>query len=173
MSVERIHALLEEPQLNGGGDTKEFDDTQLVIPSFNFVCNGTVVKWIMRGEKWNDNRNQFPELQIWRPTGGNMYQKVNGTQIILTDEHDSEVYEYQLSIPLGFQTGDILGLLQPDKGVSRLRVAYDDDGDSVYYTGTVEDDIFDIEAAMAKTGTPLITLEISKFSIRHNWWGNH
>ena len=167
MSAERIHALLEEPQLDGRGDTKEFDDQQLLFPSFSFMCNGSIVKWIFRAEKWNSGCNEFPELQVWRPAEGSTYEKVNSTQVTVTDESESEVYEYSLEVPLLVQPGDVLGLLQPDKGVSRLRVAYDDNGDSVYYvfSGSPENIVFGIgDADMTKTDTPLITLEICKFN---------
>ena len=167
MSAARVYAVLEEPQINGGRDTKEFDDQQLLFPSFSFTCSGLIMKWIMRAEKWNNGRNEFPELQIWRPDEGSTYQKVNSTIITLTEENESEVYEYPLEVSLLFQPGDILGVLQPDKNVARVRVAYDDHGDSVYYvfSGTTENSVLDTGAAgiMTKTGTPLITLEISEF----------
>jgi hypothetical protein len=166
MSADRVFAVLEEPQINGGRDTKEFDDQQILLPSFSLTCSGLIVKWIMRAEKWNSGRNEFPELQIWRPDEGSTYRKVNSTQITLTEENESEVYEYPLEVPLLFQPGDILGVLQPDKDFARVQVAYDDHGDSVYYvfSGTAENSVLDIGAAdMTKTGTPLITLEISEF----------
>ena len=123
MSVERVYALLGIPPLQTG-DRRDFNNQQLIFPSITFTCSGEVVKWIMAG-KWNDqeDRDKFPELQIWRSSGDSTYQKQNSTVISVTSREDDDVYEFSVVPPLPFQPGDILGLRQPPRGVSRLQVA--------------------------------------------------
>ena len=169
MSVERVYALLGLPPLQTGM-RRDFSNRQLIFPSITFTCSGEVVKWKMAG-KWNDegNRDQFPELQIWRSSGDSIYQKQNSTVISMTSQEDNDVYEFSVAPPLPFQPGDILGLRQPRDGVSRLQVGYDNGGDSVYYgTGANQNnDVFDISGSGVTTSTdiPLVTVEIGKLHI--------
>ena len=156
MSVERLYALLQT------GMGKDLNNRQLIFPSMMFTCSGEIVKWIMAG-KWNnqDNRNQYPELQIWRSSGESTYQKQNSTVISVTSQEVDGVYEFPVTPPLPFLPGDILGLRQPHKGVSRLQVRYDIGGDSVYYsTGANKNNyVFNISGSgFMTTGVPLVTV---------------
>ena len=160
-----MYALNNIPPLNTGM-RKDFDDRQMIFPDITFTCDGDVVKWIMAGKWNNDPRNQFPELQIWRLSQDTTYTKQNGTSITADNKEEDDIYEYTLTTPLSFQSGDILGILQPDKDDSKLQVRYDDGGDSVYYhTGAdVNNDIFDISAngVTTETDIPLVTVVIGK-----------
>lgn len=163
MSVERVYALLE---LNAGM-RKDFNDRHMIFPHITFTCSGEVVQWIVAG-KWNNgNRQQYPELQIWRPSGGTAYVKLNSTSLSPDEKENDDVYEYRADPPLPFQPGDVLGVWQPDDGDSRLQVRYDNAGDSVYYyTGaTGNSDSFDTTAngVEMETDIPLVTVEIGKF----------
>ena len=164
MSEERVYALNNIPPLNTGLRT-DFDDQQMIFPDITFTCDGDVVKWIMAG-RWNFDHNQFPELQIWRLSQGTTYTKQNGTSITADNRESDDIYEYILTTPLPFQSGDILGILQPNNDISKLQVGYDGDGDSVYYhTGAdVNNDIFDINGLGVTTETdiPLVTVVIGK-----------
>ena len=165
MSVERVYALLGIPPLQTG-ERRDFNNQQLIFPSITFTCSGEVVKWIMAGRWRGGNRDEFPELQIWRSSGDSTYQKEGSTVISVTNEEDDDVYEFPVAPPLPFQPGDILGLRQPRGGDSRLQVRYDNGGDSVYY-GTAanqNNDIFDISGSGVTTSTdiPLVTVEIGK-----------
>ena len=72
--------------------------------------------------------DKFPELQIWRPTGDDgVYTKV-GYTTIMTEESDSELYEYPLSSPLDFQAGDVFGYYQPNPNQSQWSVLFEVDG---------------------------------------------
>ena len=160
MSVERIYALLCST-----GMRKDFNDRQIIFPDITFSCSGEVVKWIV-AEKWDANKMNPPELQIWRLSEGsnNNYRKLNSTIILPGSKEDDEVYEYTVDPPLPFQPGDILGVLQP--GGSKLKVRYEKDGDSVYYYSEAEvnNEVFDISGTSISTETdlPLVTVEIGK-----------
>ena len=164
MSVERVYALFGIPELNTGTE-KQFDDQQLIFPDITFTCSGKVVKWIMAG-KWNNGRDKYPEFQIWRLSGDSTYVKLNSTVISAASQEDDDVYEYTVDPPLPFQPGDILGVLQPDSGDSRLEVNYDDAGDSVYfYTGSTDNNnVFNIAGGnvVTQTDLPLVTVEFGK-----------
>ena len=160
MSMERVIALLSPV-----GMRKDFSDEQLIFPDITFTCSGEVVKWIMGG-KWNNqvDRNSYPELQIWRPSGGTTYSKEQSTTIMPMSEEGDRVYEFPVEPPLPFQPGDILGVRQPDKDVSRLQVYYDNGGDSVYYQKDIDDSQeFDITDGNVMTDLPLVTVEIGEF----------
>ena len=55
----------------------------------------------------------FPELQIWRNTGGSNYTKANFSILSSSTPDSNNIVEYNLSTPLEFQEGDILGVYQP------------------------------------------------------------
>ena len=166
MSVERVYALLGIPPLQTRM-RKNFNNQQLIFPSITFTCSGEVVKWIMAVRWRGRRRDEFPELQIWRSSGGDStYQKQNSTTILSVTSEDDGVYEFPAAPPLPFQPGDILGLRQPPGSDSRLQVGYDNGGDSVYYgTGANQNnDIFDISGSgvTTRTGISLVTVEIGK-----------
>ena len=157
-----MYALLGIPPLQTG-IRDEFDNQQLIFPSIMFNCSGEVVKWTLGG-RWNSSDNQFPELQIWRSLGDSIYEKQNSTIISVTEREDDDVYEFPVAPSLPFQPGDILGILQPDRSDSRLRVYYDDHGDSVNYgtRASVNNELFIINDSSVTTSTniPLVTVEI-------------
>lgn len=84
------------------------------------------MKWIV-GAKYDnkENRVNYPEVQIWRPTGDSTYQKLNGTTIIPAAERRSRIYEFIVDPPLPVQQGDVLGVFQPPQDNSKLLVDYD------------------------------------------------
>ena len=67
----------------------------------------------------------YPDLQVWRRTGTNTFNKVGNTTLrVETGNRDMTYYEYSLLTPLSFQTGDVLGIFQPDMGRNRLRLYF-------------------------------------------------
>ena len=168
MSAERVYALLD---ITDRKKARFFREEQLAIfPDITFTCSGEVVKWIMGG-RFRDSEDRFPELQTWRPSGGSVYQKVNSTVIsgLYFEESDDEVYMYTVDPPLPFQPGDILGLFHPDAGDSVLRLYYDRDSTSVFYsqylsmseTGNTLFNVSD-DKVITRNGIPLVTAGIGK-----------
>lgn len=156
-------------------DVDSLNKEQHLIPHINFTCNGTITKWTV-GAKW-ENRNDrlyFPDLQIWRKSGENMYTKVRNFTIFADSENPSGVYEYVPDPPLEFEEGDVLGIFQPDK--PRLKVYYVENVGSVNYhydTGsakTPEDSSISLNGANIGTmvALPLVTVEICEFPILSN-----
>jgi len=147
------------------------DRQQRIIPFINFTCDGTITKWIVDGG-WNDGgmHDWYPDLQIWRRTGTNMFTKVGNTTLRVEDGSDSVTYyEYNLTTPLNFQAGDGLGIFQPDMGKNRLRMYFlSGVGPQNYYETLDNNDIVEPPTDMLTLGTvfqndlPLITVEICK-----------
>ena len=119
MSRERMDTLLHRV-----GKKRFVDTAQVIFPGINFTCNGSIQSLIF-GAQWQGNSSSFPELQIWRPNGSYSYSKVRSTVINMTEENTSELYQYNLTSPLAFGPGDILGYYQP---ASQLGLYFELDG---------------------------------------------
>ena len=91
----------------------------------NFACSGNIQSLIF-GAKWKSGSNQsFPELQIWRLNESeSYYTKVSNALIKVAGENTSKLYWYNLTSPLAFEAGDILGYYQPDISTCQLALYY-------------------------------------------------
>ena len=146
------------------------DKQQRIIPHINFTCDGAITKWIVAG-KWNDGERHdwYPDLQIWRSSGASMFTKVGNTTLQVEGGSDiMTYYEYNLTTPLDFQTGDVLGIFLPDKGKNRLRVYFQSGvGPQNYYETLARDaveppsDVFTLGTVL-QNDIPLVAVEISK-----------
>ena len=155
-----------------GGTLRNRDQQQRIIPSIAFRCNGSITKWIVAA-KWEDGggRNYFPELQIWRSSFGRLYRRISTSTLTATAENANSVYEHTPSSPLPFQGGDILGIFQPSRAASRLRVYYVDNvGPPNYYydrrfnVNTPPIGFFFITSSTStQNDQPLVAVELSKF----------
>ena len=101
----------------------------------NFTCNGNIQSLIF-GAMWTDGSNQsFPELQIWRRETES-YIKVSSALIKVPRENASNRYWYNLTSPLAFGAGDILGYYQPDISTCQLALYFDrqaEEGHPAYF----------------------------------------
>ena len=147
---------------------------QQVTPDIRFTCDGMVTKWIV-GADWNSGGNSYPELQIWRSSGNDMYQKINGTCIVVDTENDDSLYEYDDFAPIPVQAGDVLGVFVPQNGDSKLRLqAESEHGPTNYYIRTADSDtVSPYDSIDLQQDTPqvsssvyhlLVTVEIGKHS---------
>ena len=89
-----------------------YQNTQGIIPSMKFTCNGSIRTWIFAADfkRPSSINDAFTELQIWRPLGG-YYIKV-GNSTVKTGKNISKIYYYHLSTPLKYRAGDIVGYYQ-------------------------------------------------------------
>ena len=106
------------------GRKRFLDTAQVLFSGMNFTCNGSIQSLIF-GAQWQGNSSSFPELQIWRPQGSYSYSKVRSTLINMTGENTLQLYQYNLTSPLAFGPGDILGYYQP---TSQLGLYFELDG---------------------------------------------
>jgi len=151
--------------------TKPAHRQQRIIPHINFTCDGAITKWIVAG-RWDEDPNNewYPDIQIWRSTGTNMFTKVVNTTLRVEGGSDIVTYyEYSLTTPLNFQAGDVLGIFQPDRRRNRLRVYFQSGvGPRNYYETLASNDIVEPPSDMFTLGAmfqndfPLVAVEICK-----------
>ena len=101
----------------------------------SFTCSGALNKWTIVAKPVGGG-SRFPQLQIWRSTGGRSYERV--AQSMVDDSvpvaTTAFVYEHTPTTPLQFQAGDILGVFTPP--VPRLTFKYQEQGGPLnYYIG--------------------------------------
>ena len=96
------------------------DRRQYIYPEMKFSCNGSVTKWIYGAVNQNRATGDLPELQIWRQTGPNSYNKQGSSLVTANISIAPNVYEYYPVTPLEFQEGDIFGVHIPDDNNSQL-----------------------------------------------------
>ena len=75
------------------------------------------------------NANQYPRFQLWRSNGTSTYLKVyesipDSSRFTTADNSGLTIAEYVPPAPIPFQTGDVLGVYQPDIDDRRLSVVH-------------------------------------------------
>ena len=93
---------------------------QYIYPEMKFSCNGSVTKWIYGAVDQNRVKGNLPELQIWRQTGPNSYNKQGSSLVTTNSTGNPNVHEYYPMTPLEFQEGDIFGVYIPRDSNSQL-----------------------------------------------------
>ena len=113
----------------GGG----LDDEFRLNPGESFSCSGTMTGLLLVGAV-RTGRNQYPEIQIWRNTDGNTYTRQASQEIRLNpgDFSPDGVLQYNLTTPISYQSGDVLGVYQPRQQDSVVRVYYDANASTTY-----------------------------------------
>ena len=115
----------------GGG----LDDEFRLTPGESFSCSGTMTGLFLVGAvRTGRGRDEYPEIQIWRNTGGNTYTRQGSEEITLNpgDFSPDGVLQYNLTTPISYQSGDVLGVYQPDQSDSVVRVYYDSNASNTY-----------------------------------------
>ena len=164
MSVERMKILLG---LETVGSAVARAQRQQITPAITFTCNGMITKWIV-GADWNGGESLYPELQVWRSIGNDVYQKINGTFIKIGTKLSNRIYEYNFS-PIPFLAGDILGVFVPRNMISKLRIRSEaNHGPLNYYIPTAKMadmssyDTIDLQQNTPELYHPLVTVEIGE-----------
>ena len=167
MSRERVHILLG---LETVGNRIFTERRQQITPDITFTCDGHITKWIV-GANWADTRSLYPELQVWRNVGNDVYRKINGTVINITAQSPTRIYEYDNFSPIPVLAGDILGVFIPQTSSSKLLLWSErDNNPTVYYvdTDSATESSIDLQRMPPLHSTsyfPLVTLEISKYHL--------
>ena len=79
MSVERMRWLLDIDSMPGVMQT---EGNQQLYPDMRFACNGVITKWFIGAEIQDAGEIlHSSELQVWRRTHNNTYQKIHRTMI--------------------------------------------------------------------------------------------
>ena len=173
MSVERMRILR---RLETVGSATNPDQRQQITPDIKFTCDGMITKWIV-GANWDSSDSLYPELQVWRNIGNDMYQKINGTFITAPTENSNRIYEYDNFSPIPFQAGDILGVFLPENELARLSLLSEITDSPTNYYLTTDDfdfespfDTIDIQSTQSMRSQayhPLVSVEIGKAGYNH------
>ena len=116
MELELLNRRAEKIPGGGEGTGGGLDNEFRLILSESFSCSGILTSLLLVGTV-RGGRNQYPEIQIWRNTGSNTYTR-NGSKHIklnLGDFSPDGVLRYNLTTPISFQSGDVLGVYQPNR----------------------------------------------------------
>ena len=154
-----------------GGDVHR-SRRQQITPDMNFTCDGMITKWIV-GANWGSSASFYPELQVWRNIGNDVYQKINGTVLNIGTESSNRIYEYENFSPIPFLAGDILGVFIPRAMLCKLRLRAEDGRGPLNYYIPTEDtasispydtiDLLNTPQIITLVYHRLVTVEISKF----------
>ena len=155
------------------GAITNIERRQQITPDMRFTCNGMITKWIIGADWGNDDDDTlFPELQVWRSSEDNKYQKINGTVVNInwgTWYYYDRVYEYPVS-QIPFRSGDILGVFIPTDDRSRIRLRAESERGPVNYYIPTDDTVtispfssIDIQQNAA-VYRPLVSVEIGEYT---------
>lgn len=143
---------------------------QQITPDIKFTCDGMITKWIIGADYVFSTL--FPELQVWRNIGNDVYQKINGTSIAIHNISSNHIYEYVDFPPIPFQAGDILGVFIPQTESSRLALLSELSESPINYYITTDDtdsespyDTIDLQntpALLSQGYQPAVSVEIGK-----------
>ena len=102
-----------------------------LIPGMNFTCSGTITSLLIGASyRAGGTRIRFPEVQLWRiGSGGNFYtrQAIQEIRLAAGDFSPDGVLQYNLTTPISFQSGDVLGVYQPLECDSLVTLFYNID----------------------------------------------
>ena len=153
-------------QVLGNTELDTVASRQVLVPSINFTCNGTITKWIF-GANWRGFSPALTEFQIWRSVSSTTYRKMSGTEVRVGGRNSSDMYEYQLQTSMEFQEGDILGYFQPIANRSQLDLYLEDSNRiTTYHQSLCVDclspsptgDTFSLTSAPSDTRYPVIAV---------------
>ena len=130
---KRAEKISPSDESNSTGDSLTDEFRLLLTESFN--CSGTMTGLLLVGTIKSvtgpESKNRYPQIHIWRHTdNGSTYTKQDmySQEIRLTEGKFSPdgVLQYNLTTPIPFQSGDLLGVYQPPIDNSVVRLYYDD-----------------------------------------------
>ena len=104
------------------------DEEFRLMPDLTFNCNGTLKGFLLGAEvrPIHQNRNRYPEFQVWRKQANESYSRQARGYIRLAagDFSPDGVLQYNLTTPIQLQSGDVLGVYQPSEGDSVASLFY-------------------------------------------------
>ena len=106
-------------------ESSDFLDRELrVVPDWNFTCNSTITSLLL-GVDIITGKTEYPEVQTWR-RNGNQFTRIDSRMIVLSPGNFSAsgVFQYHLTTPIPVVVGDMIGVYQPRKGRSVVRIYY-------------------------------------------------
>ena len=124
-------------KIPGGERSDEgLEDEFRLIGDTSFTCSGTITNLQLGGTvRGGGMRTEYPEIQLWRiMTGSGFYTQQARQEIRLAEGDFSPdgVLRYNLTTPIQFQSGDVLGVYQPEEMESVVRIYYNSEVSNTY-----------------------------------------
>ena len=158
MELDLITKRVEKISDDGINEDSLDDKFRLLYESFS--CSGNMTGLLFVGlYRTGGGRNQYPEIQLWRNTGGNMYTRQASELMQLSAGVFSPdgVYQYNLTTPMSFESGDRLGVYQPAIVDSIVRVYYRSATATTYELGENPSSTIDISSNLKHDEQVLIS----------------
>jgi len=112
-------SCVDNPDVNQPGirSTNIDGGRQVIIPNATFKCNGRISRIAVSMEPLGTPTNNYPEIQIWRPSSPGIYNRVAQEQLGFGNKSGSSVIYYIINKPINslieFQIGDVIGYYEP------------------------------------------------------------
>ena len=169
---------MSNPDVSTPGEYVVTDITQVIIPSFNFSCNGRITGITISMLRTAYERGYLPVFQVWHPlsSDSNVYSKiaqinVHDTGTRITRSH--HIYNVSLngSDQIEFQLGDVIGYYQPSQSVIKVGNDYNPNH-TLYYKSDVDHTIATINISSEEYSKasvqPLISVMTSEYTTYSN-----
>ena len=128
MQLDLLRKNARSINYRGGQSANMLNAEFRLFPSMNFTCSGRLTGLLLAGDiRWrNGLRDRYPEIQIWRNVENDRYIRQASQEIRLNPGVFSPdgMLQYNLSPPMLYQSGDVLGVYQPPEHESALRLYY-------------------------------------------------
>lgn len=114
----------------GDASRNKLSNELRLLRDVNFTCNGAITSLLLGVDvmKTMGMRKKYPQVQAWREDKNTprVYYRVYSEEIILAEGEFSPdgVLQYTLNPPIQFQTGDVLGVYQPEQKESVVQLYY-------------------------------------------------
>lgn len=163
-------AMKKKPKKNIIPEGMVIKDKMQSLYVYNwFNCSGNLTQWRFAAQ-WNDNKNLYPELQIWRQSGNGYHKIASSIPYSITRKSATGIYIVNVDPPIQVANHDILGVFQPDKMKSSLVLyLYKHTEDYYYYCkdkiNGAMNYVDDISQLKVKHEYPMVTAVVGKFLI--------
>ena len=109
---------------NNNVQSSDLDKELRVVPDWTFNCSGNITSLLL-GVDIRTGETEYPEVQTWK-RNGNQFTRVDSRTIMLSPGNFSAsgVFQYHLTTPLPVVAGDMIGVYQPLKDRSVVRIYY-------------------------------------------------
>ena len=131
MQLDLLKELSKKISSDNTDSTNRLNNELRVFPALNFTCSGSIIGFLLGAKIRNPRRyetDSYPGVSIFRQSGQS-YGTVTSQEIRLADGTFSPdgVLQYNLTTPMSFQRGDMLGVYQPDDEDSIVQLYYTPD----------------------------------------------
>ena len=121
-----------------------YNNIERFFPYIGFTCNGNITHIIIGAE--DRIGIEFSQIHFWRLSDGGEYEQTGPSYSLVYNEANdpstTNLRWYNLSQPIQVQNGDVLGISQPVKSNSDLRLYYQENSGPPNYdnNGDIIDD---------------------------------